>query len=193
MKLIEILKSKGLSDEQINQITTSMKENKVYETSLENADEKYSKMKSKKEDFETQLKTANATIEDLKQNNGANETLQKTIKEHEKTIEKLQQESIDKDFSYSLREALKEAGCIDSKALEVYLDKEKLKLEEGKISGLEEQITPLKENKKYLFENPTPENTGGLGNFGRSNNNNLGSNNSQSSFMDAIKNNQLRK
>lgn len=192
MKLIEILKTQGLSDEQINQITTSMKENKVYETSLENADEKYSKMKSKKEDFETQLKTATTTIEDLKKNNKANETLQKTIKEHEKTIEKLQQESIDKDFSYSLREALKEAGCIDSKALEVYLDKEKLKLEEGKISGLEEQLNPLKENKKYLFENSTPQNTGGLGNFGRSNNN-LGGNNSQSSFMDAIKNNQLRK
>ncbi|CEN80993.1 phage scaffolding protein [Paraclostridium sordellii] len=193
MKLIEILKSQGLSDKQIDQITTVMRENNVYETSLENADEKYSKMKIKKEDFETQLKTATTTIEDLKKNNKANETLQKTIEEHEKTIEKLQQESIDKDFGYSLREALKEAGCIDSKALEVYLDKEKLKLEEGKISGLEEQLNPLKENKKYLFENTTPENTGGLGNFGRSNNNNLGGNNSQSSFMDAIKNNQLRK
>lgn len=143
MKLIEILKAQGLSDEQINQITTSMKENKVYETLLENADEEYSKMKSKKEEFEGQLETANSTIE------------------------KLKKESINKEFSYALRDALKEAGCIDSKALGVYLDKEKLKLEEGKISGLDEQLNLLKESKKYLFEDPTPQNTGGLGNFNR--------------------------
>ncbi|XTR36646.1 phage scaffolding protein [Paraclostridium tenue] len=150
MKLIEILKSQGLSDKQINQITTAMKENKIYETSLENADERYLKMKTQKEDFETQIKTANTTIE-----------------EHEKTIEKLEKESINKEFSYALRDALKEAGCIDSKALGVYLDKEKLKLEEGKISGLDEQLNLLKEGKKYLFEDPTPQNTGGLGNFNR--------------------------
>ena len=39
MKLLEILKAQGLTDDQINAIQTSMKENKVYETSLENADE----------------------------------------------------------------------------------------------------------------------------------------------------------
>ncbi len=36
MKLLEILKAQGLTDEQIKAIQTSMKENKVYETSLEN-------------------------------------------------------------------------------------------------------------------------------------------------------------
>ena len=39
MKLLEILKAQGLTDEQIKAIQTSMKENKVYETSLENAEE----------------------------------------------------------------------------------------------------------------------------------------------------------
>lgn len=167
MKLIEILKAQGLTDEQINKILSSMKENKIYETTLENADEKYSKMKTKKEDFEEQLKTANGTIETLKKNNTDNETLQKTISEHKATIEKLEKEAIDKDFNYSLRNVLKEEGCIDIKALEVYLDREKLKLEEGKITGLEEQLTTLKESKKYLFEETTPQNTGGLGNFNR--------------------------
>ena len=49
MKLMEILKAQGLSDEQINKITASMKENKVYETSLENIDERivYTKNENK--------------------------------------------------------------------------------------------------------------------------------------------------
>lgn len=167
MKLIEILKSQGLSDEQINNITSSMKENKVYETALENIDERYSKLKTKKEELETQLKTSNGTIETLKKNNKDNETLQNTISEHETTIGKLKKEAEDKDFSYSLRDALKEAGCIDSKALEVYLTKENLKLEDGKIAGLEEQLNSLKESKSYLFKDATPQDTGGLGNFNR--------------------------
>ena len=48
MKLLEILKAQGLTDDQINAIQTSMKENKVYETSLENADERYNKLKTQK-------------------------------------------------------------------------------------------------------------------------------------------------
>ena len=90
MKLIDILKAQGVTDEQINKITASMKENKVYETSLENADERYSKMKAKKEDFEEQLKTENNKKTDLKKNNADNETLQNTIKTHEATIATLQ-------------------------------------------------------------------------------------------------------
>ena len=167
MKLVDILKAQELTDEQISKIQASMKENKVYETSLENADERYNKLKTQKDDLKSQLDTANTTIEDLKKNNKDNETLQQTIRDHESTIENLKKESANKDFSYALKEALKEAGCIDYKALEVYLDKENLKLENGQITGLENQLNPLKESKKYLFEESTPNNTGGLGNFNR--------------------------
>jgi predicted RNase H-like nuclease (RuvC/YqgF family) len=166
MKLAEILKEQGLTDEQISKITSSMKENKIYETSLENADDTYSKLKDKKEDLEGQLNTANTTIADLKKNNTDNETLQNTIKEHESTIDTLKKEAGDKSFSYALKDALKSAGCIDSKALEVYLSKEHLKLDGEKIFGLDEQLKDLKESKKYLFEGEAePKGTGGLGGF----------------------------
>lgn len=193
MKLIEILKAEGLVDEKINNITSAMKKNKLYETSLENADERYFKLKSKNEELETQLKTSNVTVETLKKSNKDNETLQQTISEYETTIEKLKKEADEKDFSYSLRDELKEAGCIDSKALEAYLTKENLKLEGGKIVGLEEQLSSLKESKKYLFEDIAPQNTGGIGNFARGRNSNLDIDSSQSTFMDAIRNNSLRK
>lgn len=165
MKLAEILKAQGFTDEQISKIQASMKENKVYETTLENAEERYSKLKTKKEELEGQLNTANSTIEDLKKNNSDNETLQKTIKEHEDTIETLKKESENKSFTYALRNALKEAGCIDSEALEVFLKKENLKLDGEKIFGLDEQLNSLKESKKYLFEVEETKGTGGLGGF----------------------------
>lgn len=152
MKLIDILKAQGLTDEQISKITASMKENKVYETSLENADERYSKMKTKKEDFEEQLKTANNTITDLKKNNADNETLQNTIKEHEATIATLQKEAETKDFNYALDAVLKDNKCKNSKALKALLNMEGIKLNEGKFEGLEEQLKTLKESDSYLFD-----------------------------------------
>ena len=59
MQLEEILKQQGLSDEQVATIKKSMTDNKIYITSLENADERYTKLKGQKEDAEKQLQTAN--------------------------------------------------------------------------------------------------------------------------------------
>lgn len=145
MKLSEILKAQGLTDEQINKIQASMKENKVYETTLEKADERYTKLKGQKEDLEGQLKTANDTIADLKKNNADNETLQNTIKDHEATIATLKKEAETKDFNYALDAVLKDNKCKNSKALKALLNMEGIKLNEGKFEGLEEQLKTLKE------------------------------------------------
>ena len=61
MEFKEILKAQNLTDEQINNITAKMKEEKIYTTSLENADEIYTKLKSQKADLDEQIKTANTT------------------------------------------------------------------------------------------------------------------------------------
>lgn len=197
MKLVEILKAQGVTDEQISKITASMKENKVYETSLENAEEKYSKMKSKKEDLESQLKTSNDTIEDLKKNNKDNENLQKTIKEHEETIESLKKDSDAKIKNLTLDNAINsKLSKVDDKykkLLQGQFDREKMSIkEDGTIEGLEEQFKSISETYKEWFEDTTPSNTGGVGNFRRSNNNTT-SEDSKDSFMEAIRNNSLRK
>ena len=80
-----------------------MKKEKIYTTNLENADERYNKLKGQKEDLEGQLKTSNDTIKDLKKNNADNETLQKTIKEHETTIATLKETSAKKKKNLLLR------------------------------------------------------------------------------------------
>lgn len=169
MNFNEILKAQNLTDEQINNITTKMKEEKIYTTSLENADERYTKLKSQKADLDEQIKTANTTITELKKNNKDNEALQKTIQDHETTIENLKKESAQKDFNYALDSALKDNKCKNAKALKALLDLENIKFNEGKLEGLEGQLNALKESDGYLFDtsNPAPGNTGGAGNHPR--------------------------
>lgn len=169
MEFKELLKAQSLTDEQINNITAKMKEEKIYTTSLENADERYTKLKGQKADLDEQIKTANATIEDLKKNNKDNEALQKTIQDHETTIENLKKESAQKDFNYALDSALKDNKCKNAKALKALLDLDNIKFNEGKLEGLEGQLNALKESDGYLFDtsNPAPGNTGGTGNHPR--------------------------
>ena len=190
MKLVDILKAQGLTDEQISKIQASMKENKVYETSLENADERYNKLKTQKDDLKSQLDTANTTIEDLKKNNKDNETLQNAIKDHEATIATLKKEAETKDFNYALDAVLKENKCKNSKALKALLNMEGIKLNEGKFEGLEEQLKTLKESDSYLFE--AGEKPGGSG-FNPGGESPKGKGDSATCFIDAIRNNQLRK
>jgi predicted RNase H-like nuclease (RuvC/YqgF family) len=169
MNFNEILKTQNLTDEQINNITAKMKEEKIYTTSLENADERYTKLKSQKADLDEQIKTANTTITELKKNNKDNEALQKTIQDHEATIENLKKESAQKDFNYALDSTLKDNKCKNAKALKALLDLDNIKFNEGKLEGLEGQLTALKESDGYLFDtsNPAPGNTGGTGNHPR--------------------------
>ena len=61
MEFKELLKAQSLTDEQINNITAKMKEEKIYTTSLENADERYTKLKGQKADLDEQIKAANTT------------------------------------------------------------------------------------------------------------------------------------
>nr|DAR60018.1 MAG TPA: minor structural protein [Caudoviricetes sp.] len=169
MEFKELLKAQNLTDEQINNITAKMKEEKIYTTSLENADERYTKLKGQKADLDEQIKAANTTITELKKNNKDNEALQQTIQDHETTIENLKKESAQKDFNYALDSALKDNKCKNAKALKALLDLDNIKFNEGKLEGLEGQLNALKESDGYLFDtsNPAPGNTGGTGNHPR--------------------------
>lgn len=169
MEFKELLKAQNLTDEQINNITAKMKEEKIYTTSLENADERYTKLKGQKADLDEQIKATNTTITELKKNNKDNEALQQTIQDHEATIENLKKESAQKDFNYALDSALKDNKCKNAKALKALLDLDNIKFNEGKLEGLEGQLNALKESDGYLFDtsNPAPGNTGGAGNHPR--------------------------
>lgn len=122
------------------------------------------KAKADYEDVKTQLETANATITDLKKNNVDNEKLQNKVTEYETEIAKLKDEAAKKDFNYRLEDALKGSKAKNLKALKALLDMDKVKLEGDKFTGLEEQLTALKESDAYLFdaEEQQPPQLGGF-------------------------------
>lgn len=157
MKFEEILKAQGLTDEQIKVVIGAMKKEKIYTTTLENAEERYNKLKGQKEDLDEQIKTANNTIKDLKKNNVDNEELQKTIKQHEDTIKTLKTDSEAKirnlTLDSAINNALTKAKAKHSDLLASKFDRDKLVInEDGTVTGLDEQLKVFKETYKDMFE-----------------------------------------
>lgn len=65
--------------------------------------------------------------------------------------EQVKQEREQQAFETALSRQLQQAGAKSVKAAEALLDREKLSLEDGKISGLDEQISSLRQEFDYLF------------------------------------------
>ncbi|MBS6764021.1 MAG: phage scaffolding protein [Clostridium sp.] len=129
------------------------------EATMKKINEEAAKHIVAKEQYNTKVKeldTANDTIKDLKKSNGDNEELQKTIKAHEDTIKQLQ-----KDHEAELK-GMKIDSAItkilaDNKAkhpdlLAGKFDREKLLVtDDGKVTGLDDQLKGLKETYKDMF------------------------------------------
>lgn len=161
---------KGIvSEEQVTSILDGMKENKFYISVNENVDERYNKLKTQKEDLETQLVTANSTIADLKKATKGNEDLQKKLTEYETQIQTLQQESEAKVKNLTLDHAIEKLLTTNNakhiELLKAQFERDKLEInEDGTIKGLEDQFKTIKESYSDLFQaqlgGQTPNNTG---------------------------------
>ncbi len=158
---------------------------------------RFDQVNQAKKDLEVQLKDRDTQLADLSKNNKDNEVLLNQIKDlqalNKQTTADYENKINQIQFDYALDGALTNAKSKNNKALKALLDMNSIKYQEGKFEGLQEQIEALQKDASYLFDlNTAPANTGGLGNFGRNNQiENSGS--SQSAFMDAIRNNSLRK
>ena len=158
---------------------------------------RFDQVNQAKKELEVQLKDRDTQLADLSKNNKDNEALLNQIKDlqalNKQTTTDYENKINQMQFDYALDGALTNAKSKNNKALKALLDMNSIKYQEGKFEGLQEQIEALQKDASYLFDlNTAPQNTGGLGNFGRNNQiENSGS--SQSAFMDAIRNNSLRK
>ena len=195
--ILEILKNCGVEEEKANDIVKAMAEAKIYTTNLENVDVRYNKLQEQKKQLEEASKTYQKQLEELTKNNADVEALNKLVEQLQlsnKELETNHKQEMDRlQFNFALEGALTNAKSKNNKALKALLDMNSIKYQEGKFEGLQEQIEALQKDATYLFDlETTPQNTGGLGSFGRNNQiENSGS--SQSAFMDAIRNNSLRK
>lgn len=158
----DFLTELGISDKDI--IDRIMQENGK---DIEGAKAKFADYDSIKE----QLAAANKQIEDFGKLDF--EGLKKTADDYKARFEKAEKDAAEKiermKFDTALDSALSAAKSKNVKALRALIDTEGLKLKDGKIIGLDEQIAAVKADNAFLFENdapPVPIISGFAGNVG---------------------------
>ena len=167
MTLKEILKSQGLTDEQIETVLGEMKQNKIFTAGEENLDIRYSKLKTDHDTLTTQHSEATKLIEELKKGSKGNEELQTKVKDYEAKVAGLQSELEQTKLESAIKVALLSAKAKDVDYLTFKLkEKGELKLDEqGNIKGIDDMLAGLKtqfptqfesESQKKIDENKLP-------------------------------------
>lgn len=106
MTLQEILKAKGLSDEDIESVIGEMKQNKIFTAAEENLDIRYGKLKGEHDTLAQQYSQANALIDQLKKGTKADEELQGKITSYETQVQSLQEQLAETKLKSALKVAL---------------------------------------------------------------------------------------
>lgn len=154
MTLQEILKSQGLTDEQIEKVTGEMKQNKIFISGEENLDIRYGKLKTDHDSLQKQYGEATTLIEELKKGSKGNEDLQKKITTYEQQVTTLQDELKQTKVESAIKVALLSAKAKDVDYLTFKL-KEKGELvldDQGNIKGLDDMLAGLKTQFPTQFE-----------------------------------------
>lgn len=106
-------------------------------------------------DYKQQLADRDTQLADLQSKANGNEELQSQIQalqqQNEQAKTEYQQELQQKEFGFALTEALRDAKAKNPKAVKALLDTETVKFVDGKLIGLDEQLTALKTSDDYLF------------------------------------------
>jgi len=164
MTLEEIMKSQGLSDEQIKTITGEMKQNKIFTSTEENIDIRYSKLKGDFDNQGKQLSEANTLIEQFKTGAKDNEKLQGQITAYETQVGELQEQLKQTQLESEIKVALLAAKVQDVDYM-TYKLKEKGELElgeDGHIKGIDDKIAGLKTQFPAQFESDSGKGDGKL-------------------------------
>ncbi len=154
MTLQEILKAKGMSDEDIESTIGEMKQNKIFTTSHENMDVRYPKLKADHDSLTTQHGESTKLIEQLKSGTKDNEALQGKITAHEATIAQLQEQLKQTKVDSAARVALIAAKCTDVEyALFKLKEKGELELDDNdQIKAIDDKLAGLKTQIPAQFE-----------------------------------------
>ncbi|WP_459129902.1 phage scaffolding protein [Guggenheimella bovis] len=158
----ETLKAMGLTDDQINLI---MEENGKDINSLKNDIET---LKKEKESLSSEIKTRDTQLEELKKTSASSSDLTAKIAELEEANAKAKEEH-EASVAMMLKEhaiesALRDAGAINLKAARALIDDSSLKLKDGALDGIKEQLKALKgdETSSMLFKSDAPPRIDGV-------------------------------
>ena len=158
MTLQEILKAKGLTDEDIKSVIGEMKQNKIFTASEENLDVRYGKLKTDHDNLTAEHKKSTDLIAELQKATKGQEAVQGKITEYEATIQKLQEEAVQAKTESALKIGLLSAGAkatdIDYLIFKMSHDADwKPELDDqGQVKGLDEKVKGLKTQFPNQFE-----------------------------------------
>lgn len=157
MTLQEILKAKGMSDEDIEATIGEMKQNKIFTAGEENLDIRYSKLKADHDNLTAQHSESTKLIEQFKAGAKDNEVLQSKISTYESQIHQLQEQLKQIQLDAEIKVALLGAKVTDVDYMTFKL-KEKGELElddQGHIKGIDDKLAGLKTQFPAQFETST--------------------------------------
>lgn len=155
MTLQEILKAKGMSDEDIESTIGEMKQNKIFTTIHENMDVRYPKLKADHDNLTAQHGESTKLIEQFKAGAKDNEALQGKITSYEATIADLTKQLNDQKIDAAMDRKLTSAGAKPEdldylkyqwrKKGEITLD------DNGEIKGSDDAVAGLKTQHPVQF------------------------------------------
>ncbi|MGE7954816.1 phage scaffolding protein [Lysinibacillus xylanilyticus] len=123
-------------------------------------------------DYKQQLADRDTQLKELQTKATGNAELQAEIirlqQENEQVKADFESQLTQKDYDFALTEALRTAKAKNPTAVKALLNVEAIKLVDGKLVGLDEQLATLKTSDDYLFtpeglKGNTPPNPGGGG------------------------------
>lgn len=106
-------------------------------------------------DYKDQLAERDTQLTELQSKATGNAELQEQIKalqeQNEQVKTEFETQLKQKDFDIALNEALRDAKAKNPKAVKALLDTSTVTIVDGKLQGLDEQLTALKTSDDYLF------------------------------------------
>lgn len=149
----EELKNLGLEGDAIETVMAELGKEK---TAAQDLQHKLDDANSDKEALSTQVKERDEKIASLGETAGASEKLKQQVADLQNNIEQKDNahasELAKNKLDSAVKLALVEANVHDPNDVISQIDLETVKLEDGKVKGLDEQIKSVKESKPYLFK-----------------------------------------
>ena len=168
--LKELLKAQGLEDDVIEKIIGSYKTKSVDYVMPK---DKFNEINEAKKKLEDDIKDRDKQLEDLKNKTGKDDDLQAEIvrlQEENKTAkEKYETDLYNTQLQNEIDKSLLAAKARDIKIAKAAFNMENVKLEDGKLTGFDEQLKTLQETHNYLFnvEEGAKGTGGSMGNKGK--------------------------
>lgn len=106
-------------------------------------------------ELQTTLDEANTTIAGFREKDLDVDKAQKLAKDWERKYEQAEQARAEEKRNNALMQELAKTNTVDAELLRACLDQEALIYKDDKFIGLEDQLATIKENKPYLFAEPS--------------------------------------